>query len=288
MEYYPIIQRALSRETVKLLEHLLSIDMPVLERLERQKAEGNFRESKPLPLDKHQAYFETLKDDVDRFLGVTGITTPDLTQYNPVKKYVTAVAGIGAMVASVLLGINYDPLWFGGGMVGVVPLIATCQQFGAESSNKGEYKKGKIIINFLPAPREQILPIMGHEYVHHIQSEKGCPMFKTDEQQFDRMAHLEGHALGVQRYIAEKYRNEEDNSAFLYSTLDITVGRMKMLYTWLCKKLGETPRAGFQEDGLLPGLDAHALGLAHFLRQEISEGSQVYRMWLEKGMPVEQ
>ncbi len=78
-------------------------------------------------------------------------------------------------------------------------------------------------------------PSVAHEYTHYLQEVYGICSKKCD-------IFMEGHARGVQKYVAELFAENERNLAYKYDIMDTTVGEFKSTYLWMCKKLQKVPR----------------------------------------------
>lgn len=150
------------------------------------------------------------------------------------------------------------------------------------------YKYGKIRLRS-KKERPVIIPVISHEYSHSIGYQK--------YDKINILSHgcfIEGFALGVERYIAKLYRNNEDNEAFLYYTIDKTVEHLKSSYIWMSKILGIVPKdflldikslteieeEKWKKDKIvyeIREVSEHAIGNALFYIYETSRGNQIYK-----------
>ncbi|MDP2909268.1 MAG: hypothetical protein Q8N77_05670 [Nanoarchaeota archaeon] len=141
--------------------------------------------------------------------------------------------------------------------------------------------------------RTLLIPALGHEYTHHIQTMIYPKIMR--EYDYRYMAFCEGHARSMQRYIAERYRQKEDNEAFLYDITEMTTGEMKSLYKRVCLKKWAMPNKGLikiktRMDRLEIAskiLDfgrpsEYAAGNTYFLVQETKNGKGVHKDMIKK------
>ena len=131
------------------------------------------------------------------------------------------------------------------------------------------------LIELVEAPRSSFIPVTAHEYAHHLQQIKRL-LFRQ------YFTFLEGHARGVERTIAEQYREKEDNEAFLWDISNKTVEELKLAYQWACASLGEKPKKSLgktrtQYGGFFTKQDPHTLGNALFRLYEAIHGKDIYR-----------
>ncbi|MBI2572744.1 hypothetical protein HYV86_02700 [Candidatus Woesearchaeota archaeon] len=286
MRYSPIIQHLLKPETVSLLETILEEDVAELGRIQKRHDEGKLPLGMPLSLEEYRAHFPQIKARVDDFLGVEGITTPQIRGHSANTKYLYFGIGLATMAGGAALGVCVDHRLILSGFLGAIPLRTAYVELQADDC-EGEYRPNKMQMVELERSREQLLPIVGHEYVHHVQWQKGLLSFNPFQLRATQKAILtEGHACGVQRHLARQYAQEEDNEVFIYHNLTLDITKLKRLYTWLCKERQVTVRPEFQQDGFKPHLEVHAVGLGYFLTREMSEGSRIYADWIAGGNPL--
>ncbi len=285
MSHNPILKKLLQPESISVLELILEQDVALLGRLQKKQDDGVLVRNEPLSLEDYHSCFPVLKTKIDNFLGVQDISTPQLYEHSTNTKYKYYGLGAGVMAGGVLLGLYVDHHLIPTTSLSLIPLVMGHIKHQGDDC-EGTYVFGKIEINDLKRPREQILPIVGHEYVHHIQREKGLLSLLDliiRLNSTERLMLLEGHACGVQRYLADQYAQEQDNEAFLYYNRLLDVPKLKRLYTWLCDQSGKKPLPKFEEKGFRSGLEVHAVGLGYFLVQEHDNGLSAYADWLKTG-----
>jgi len=148
--------------------------------------------------------------------------------------------------------------------------------------NNSKYFVKHEVVQLKKEKSVNLIPVIAHEYTHHIQ-------FKKDFVAKEDSMFMEGHARGVQRYIAKTYREKEDNDAFLYDILNWDVGEIKSAYIWACKKIKNPIRKSLLRIGTSRDIDEkicriternpteHALGNAFFSIYENDFGDQIYK-----------
>ncbi len=124
-----------------------------------------------------------------------------------------------------------------------------------------------------------------HEYDHHIQNKSILKNVFSKQYSFFE----EGHAIGVERHLAEFYRKQEDNNAFIYKILNRTISEIKATYMWMCWKLEKpirksllknmTPIESFEISKILTLGEPtnHAKGNTFFSVYETKYKKQIYK-----------
>jgi len=147
-----------------------------------------------------------------------------------------------------------------------------------DSSNY-DWESESAILEKLPIV--ELIPIIGHEYTHHVQKKLGF------QKGIDHKIFKEGHARGVERYLSERYRKIEDNEAFMYGICSTTVEELKTAYELVSRRLEtpirtdifkiETPNCGWKGDISSPTPPYHAMGNVLFLIYETRYGKNIYK-----------
>ena len=131
--------------------------------------------------------------------------------------------------------------------------------------------------------RTSFIPVAAHEYAHHVQREAEIKPSFSSPRMF-RIFH-EGHAYGVERYIAEVYKQKENNPFFEFLISNRTIGELKNVYLWSCRFHKREPkqdllRAISSEDAYYLRRrypNTHAMGNALFSIYEAEQGNRIYR-----------
>ena len=142
--------------------------------------------------------------------------------------------------------------------------------------------------------RVPIIPIISHEYAHHVQS------YFLRENRFTK-AFREGHALGIQRHISRIYAEKEDNKNFLVAGLEMDIYSILKTYLWSCKVNSKEPnqslcglfcRQDFKNliDNYkkLIDIDNYSLGNSFMLLQEAVYGQEIYKKMLFDALKIKQ
>ncbi|MBI5066258.1 hypothetical protein HZA97_08540 [Candidatus Woesearchaeota archaeon] len=121
--------------------------------------------------------------------------------------------------------------------------------------------------------RAEIVPTFAHEYAHHVQKKRGFPSITCDH------AMTEGHARGVERFIARTFNKKEDDPAFLYGTTKRHVDDLGRMYKWLCKKHGIEPKINISF--LSERITDYSIGTTALYIQEALQGNKIFREIIE-------
>ena len=144
-------------------------------------------------------------------------------------------------------------------------------------------------IQFITMTKEKmpkVIPIMGHEYGHYLQHQA---FLKRAYLSQDYNIFKEGHARGVERYIADIYNKREDDQRFLEDRASGDYIELKQTYKWLCQELDISPNTNLvgitlpenniqAEQGLEQEKPSeHSLGNTLFYLHETKKGKQIYK-----------
>jgi len=184
---------------------------------------------------------------------------------------------------SEFLGVQYD-----------VPPLSNMPFFSRDSGYSPPTEKYPLGMIKLGRQRKKplVVPCLAHECAHYVQYQVfSFPiMFKRDDP-YDYFK--EGHARGVQRFIAQEYKEKEDNEAFLYTIRSKSVGELKSSYLWVCKHLEKPPRNSLlrvktsrdvvevDEKTLWGRPTAHSIGNTLFHLYEKEQGNQIFKMMIQ-------
>ncbi len=73
--------------------------------------------------------------------------------------------------------------------------------------------------------------IIGHEYTHHLLNEKGISQGTDEYESFS-----EGIGRAVERHLAARWSEKEDNQAYIYDSLDRSLYELKKAYREMCRE----------------------------------------------------
>jgi len=279
-----------SPDNLPILESLLEEEMAQQDRLRKLKKKTvheNLSESK-----LEEALAET-KGDVERFLGVDSLniqpcklqcTNESLSSYmHTLKESLSRSAeyflktNITLLSTQALIDVfartsqtGELPLL----MYGITAAIASGMtlKHAMQLSKAPEYISLEKRIKLPKLPRTDAMPIIAHEYAHHLQGELIHPSKIT---QYDLKAMLEGMSRGAERHISHRLREKEDNDLFLCGITKNTVQELKDTYANLCRRLNSTPNETLAKGA--GRLSEHSIGNAYFCIEEAKNGKGVYR-----------
>lgn len=225
----------------------------------------------PEPIIKYHPFLDRVLGDTTSDIIIRGVVySLSLTQ--------TAIGLITGDLSQVILGFA------AGLMVGIPSIILT--------SPPGYYdvRHKKIYIACEDTRRTRIVNTIAHEYTHYLQHQ-------TQPNFYNRNARcnivLEGHAFGVQRYIAERYAEREGNSGFLVDDMEQSIASLQKIYRWICDvkdyktqkellpKNSETNIFEIISKTVLGRPCAHSIGSILFLVLEREHGKTIYRDFVQ-------
>ena len=279
----PVLEEILSKECKKLL-NLNAILYPYVYGVgekERRKLDFGPR----LDVTELRNVFPDVKKEVDDFLGVSNVGNPLINGgcwsrsklYNGLRTTVIGVTLLPAIPLDVLalMPDPTDPI--------TVPLAALLTLPATLLAGSYIYfgKKPRIRISHFDSKRCKAIPVLAHEYAHHIQRRKiSClrnPDYSLPLRDTAHGIFEEGHARGVEREIAKQYSERENNKAFEYDTQGTIVGELSSTYKCLSKKLGITPCKSLTKGSTFLGVDSHSMGTTFFHLLKELKGKSVYR-----------
>ena len=282
----------LKKEKISALEELLFIESKKLESLKKQKRKLDF--GKKICYKELEQFFPKLKKEVDDFLDVQNIFFPNIKYLSNIENmalspkistyaglyYVLSISNFGFLLNNLSILTNKFPLLNTLLMLNMIICGISGISLHSRVDSSG-YFPTRESIRIKKEKRANLIPVLAHEYTHHIQCKKNFG-FKEEN------VFIEGHARGVQRYIAETYRERENNDAFLYENLGIDVMEIKNCYIWASKKLKEPLKKSLLKINTLPypygwvcmregKPTEHAIGNALFSIYEKEYGNKIYR-----------
>ncbi len=222
--------------------------------------------------------FVEVKKEVDSFLGISNITTPSFGYFglfNRISLANISITGLYTNSANFLYGLHglisdFRLAYEYGVIQNISSGNALLVLWGGisfylghrlhSSLSHGSYNSLEKLINLPKDRRTIIIPIMAHEYAHHVLRE--CLGLKCGHKIFS-----EGFAKGVAKYIAGLYGEREENVAFIDEILVDT------LYS--CIKYKSLQNKKNKQD-------AHTVGRILFQIWEFEKGKSIYNDIIHK------
>lgn len=261
-------KRLLHIDNIGPLEEILAQENGRFVKLKRIKNKVDFgRDFQPAGIQK---FFPDLRRDIDEFLQVAKIREPsfssfhlwDGTNKDILRWYLTGAGcmagglGIGALAHRYKFYVKNQGkapsfLTRRAFLFGVIPMIPGAfyilkgaVHYRIRSRDAG-YISSKEEISY-PTKLGQVQTEMfiAHEYTHHLQKVVGFYYSSA----LDLGMALEGHARGVDKYIASLYVERFDNPAYQYHYLSLSVPELIDSYLWLCYSLGTKPSTTLVKD----------------------------------------
>lgn len=274
-----LIQLLLDKDNISPLESILDNESQYLKKIQNLKDSQALDFGPKLNKVDLKVEFSGVKEEVDRFLGVSDVAQPSCDYYSIFKPDISTVPllgmyGFGALCTiEGLLKFPYDPAnaFFG--------IILLQNAFFLHIIERGGSRYNLLTRSIIMSPlhkyRADVIPVVGHEYAHHVQRRKLSLPLLPKRSYFD-----EGHARGVQRFIANSYRNKENNEAFMYDYLDLSVAELRVTYQWMCKKLEIAPSKSLLKIETATRYrkqTGHSIGNTLFLLYETRLGKGIYK-----------
>ncbi len=285
--------KLLIHDNIPALEGLLDSNGQDLIRLQKLKRENKLNFGKKVAKEELHELLPKICYDINEFLGVNP-GSPEFSYFSLFKPTLPALPALWFYGNSTLyftraaLSLANDKnldtalrdIWDG-------LLFAINGAILHKLVSQPYYNIGLEKVNLERAKKTKLIPIAGHEYAHHVQNIEGLLVAKS---------HIfsEGHSRGVQKYLAKKYAQEEGNEAFLYDTLDVSVGEFKSAYRWMCKKLNQKLSKSLLKIRTSRDLDegiarsiirrptSHALGNALFSIYQEIYGDEIYKQMMHR------
>ena len=290
-------RRLLIVDNVPAIEDILDKESQRLGRLQNLKEDGRLDFGDTVSSDELRELFPQICKEVDTFLGIQESGVPNCRYYHLFRPglmttpilvlYTLSALQVTSALTSFSTDQNPDTNHLLGHLFSAgagATLFYTAAAFHA-IVKKPRYDTLSQKINLERVARTELIPAAGHEYTHHIQWRNGIRSNRKHD------IFMEGHAQGVEKQLADNYREREDNEAFLYVTSSRTVNEFKSAYLWMCKKLGLKPRESLLETktsrdraerrrSIHREPSSHALGNALFSIYEALKGRGIYKQMI--------
>jgi len=273
----------LNPKNIEPLESLLEKELLKKNKLLDLFVENQLNFGDYVPRKDLEETLSEVKTEVDKFLGVSDIGSPNINYKSvwiPNKKHVFFLPGVVAGLCSVGMASLIPDLDNYNIMKYVPSALLMVTGIGSSASIYFTIFRGESTyyptLNDIDLRKEKItrlIPAIGHEYAHYVMDKSGI---KTKR----KSILAEGFAMGVEHYISEVFAEKENNEAFLFDISTLTLSNLYSTYHWICEKLGKNDRRYFIHDGCKvepEPVNVYALGNALFSLAELTQGKQVYR-----------
>lgn len=276
------MQKALLNEkNIPVLEELIRRDARRYEHI-RPMPEGNLMSAKEL--------VEALPDIANKvcsFLDVSGIALPKISYARRWDTYLgLALSSAGAVAGIVAAESGYVNFGTSLGLIAISTLLVNLGILKELSISK-YFRRSKHIRMSKPLPRGKAIPIIAHEYTHHVLHEIGVPKGHS--------AFHEGMAIGVERYVSGILAKKENNDAILLGTIKHSLREYTDVLIWICsnlrrkydKRILDYPAVqmccgtGLSGDGYGPP-NEHSIGNSLLSIYAAVDGQDIYRKILKR------
>ena len=275
----------LRRENLPVLEEVLVTESNEVARLNALKERKQLDFGAPISPEELDEVAATVYDEVNTFLDVKPKDSPACIYPSlftlpekDLRNIILALYGVAFPLLEVPAIATLDiPCAIAGlAALGVGAIVQT-----ALKQPRYIPRLQKIVLK--KRPITELLPTIGHEYAHHIHHS----LAGLSCQNYD--IFKEGHARGVERYIANFQAVKDNNEVFLLEISDWTVGELKSAYLWLCRTQKIQPTKSLLQPKSCRDLEEmlsrfyekqptpHAIGNALFLIYEAQYGRDIYR-----------
>jgi len=237
----------LKKENIPILEEILNKEIEEYKKLKRLNEEGKLNFGKKLKNKELQKTFVDIKKEVDEFLQVQNIESPEIGYYNifQFRKTNLKYAGVYAALASILTPAayyaitNFNPIAIFGTIAGTM-IAKGIIEYHKEEYNISTYSplEETIDLSKKDANKTNNIVISAHEYTHHILSKKGILQATVNTYGTSYESFSEGISRGVERHISKVWSEKEDNPSYRYNALNRGLYELKKTYEWTCHKLG--------------------------------------------------
>lgn len=262
-------ERLLDKNNLPILEDLLNKEIQKRKWLEELKNKGALDFGLKYSRKELPAILAQVKADVDEFLGTSQVVMPRSDYFTFFSIY-GILPGYFLVRGGMEVLVNQSSPLIGAAFVIDAIITAYCM-FQLFSGPQYNHLSKKITLR--KEKRADIIPIFAHEYAHYLQHRLLFPELTSDH------ATKEGHARGVERFMANLYKEREDNLAFAYGSNERQVEDLGEMYNWLCRKHGVQPKIKINKFGWF--VDDYSIGTTALYIQEALQGNKIFREILE-------
>jgi hypothetical protein len=277
----------LKEENFKALENQLIQTCFTVSKLTCQEDDRMLDIGEKLSDEKLKEVFPAIKKEADEFLEVKDIPTPSFGYSNFFKK--GGKTNYSLITVSCCAAFNVlefgTQLLFPTQSIITAPLPVSLLGVGMGSAlafgvyrmqhNNNHYNHFDKAISLLREERTIMIPTIGHEYAHFVQDCSGWNMLKLRLMRGPYSILNEGHAQGVEKYVAMRYSEKEDNPSFVYQEHFKNFVSLARVYNWACEELDK--QSHVEIGGIkIDRASVHSKGLALFLIYEAKHGPEIY------------
>ncbi|MFH1333184.1 MAG: hypothetical protein ABIH53_03040, partial [archaeon] len=282
------------KENLQILEEILAQELEYYNTTLKKK----LKFGKRIPKKHLEETLEEIKTPINEFLDITPgqidackITYPGIFDRNyfyrfkETKKYIplklslkmTALLAI-CTTGSILINLNHlgtiTPAMMAISVGAIASPLVTRElmaQWGIHyQEHAGCYWPDRKEILITRSRREALIPVLAHEYTHHI-TERILNLFTQN-------AFNEGIAMGTESHIAKLYHEKEDNKAFEYNTTLVDITTLTRSYAWSRQQSGKEPNKKLvKSKKIIKDLDHYDVGNAYFKIEAAKKGETAYK-----------
>jgi len=211
IENFQMRLRLLSEDNIPAIEELLDKESQRLRRLQRLKEDGKLDFGDNVSPEELKELFSQICTEVDEFLGIQDGEVPDCGYFNIFKPgfdstsilllYALSAIGVAYGLTPLFTDQNPDIDHFISAALGA--LASTQAAISHLALKQPAYDLSSKGVTLKKVARTDLIPMAGHEYAHSIHDKIGIAS-KT------YTAFTEGHARGVEKQLADNYREREE------------------------------------------------------------------------------
>lgn len=222
------------RQNIPYLEYLIDKDSTIRANLQKEILGG--MDFGRVPKRKELSnLFEEVRGDVNYFLR-TDVKECPIEYINFFSREMRVPLATSIVGTTLLYSLStYEPLMgFGALLFGGLSFLTLLGLNKSMQMTGSHYSINKNFISLKENNLALIKVELAHEFAHHVQFSNISGKNRTGSHHFNLKMFLEGHARGVQKQMAYKYFEKENNPAYLHDTIDISLAELKASYRLLC------------------------------------------------------
>lgn len=266
-----LVNKLLKPKHHEKIEHILNEELKEFKTIRKLKKTKQLKEGKKVQKKELTEIATKTFIDVNNFFEINNESFPKIEQFSLLqkeKRHILAnyFASNILIFSSAYLNATEMSNW-------AIPLLpASMILFYAVRDHierpNATYKKNQQKITLSKFKKTNLVPIIAHEYTHHIQN-------LNDYLKYDLGIFIEGQARITDKHVAKKYTINENNKAYLHDVLNRSVHELMSTYVWMSKELNKKPNPQLTEDPIFEYSDnlqylsenkipsVHALGNAY-------------------------
>ncbi len=284
-------------ENISTLEELLAAARREYQTLQKIQSKRRCNSDRRIKSQAElESVFDEVKEFVDDYLGFHFKDKPKcsfsrLRDFPDVSLRRTTnifyVLGIGEMLISGTDLMSGEPMSFFSIAPAVVLGLAINNHYAIRNTNAYILESDRILLH--REKYETLVPKLAHEYTHALQGR----LHVLSSRRKECRNFMEGHARGVQRYVARSYWEQKDNPAFMDFTIREDTRELHLAYRLLCDRFSQQPHKilvkGLPKETIGQKfyrrkngtVDPHVIGNSLMLIHEAQDGNDIYRQMLQ-------